>query len=401
MGLVRLESVIQHYDWGDTQAIAQALGRRASGRPEAELWMGAHPRCPSLLASPVDACADLAALIESEPLRYLGPVTAQRYAELPFLLKVLAAGSPLSLQAHPSQDQAQRGYAQEEAAGIPFSDARRNYRDANHKPELIFALGDFHALAGFRLPHRAARLSELFLSNASGGVRTLLSAFVAAPTLAGLEAYFRGLFALDEAELRTSIAAAASMTRLPCPEAEVFAPWLKRLAEKYPADPGVLASLLIRYFHLQPGQALFLGPRQLHSYLGGLGVEVMASSDNVLRGGLSSKHIDVPELCSVLDFNEGSAVPFVAQTRVSGGFTWSQFETPAQEFQLSLLEAGGVGEEKLESQAPEIWLGLEGMLRLESEGQIQSLSQGDQVFVSPSGALKISGEGRAVRASLP
>ncbi|MDO4928903.1 MAG: mannose-6-phosphate isomerase, class I [Corynebacterium sp.] len=291
----------QAYAWGSRTLIQELRGQQPGGSPIAELWYGAHPAGPSQVAG-----ESLVDLIAENP-DVLGENVRETYGDrLPFLLKLLAADLPLSLQAHPSKAQAEEGFARDNAAGLELTAGNRNYRDDNHKPELIVALSEFHAMAGFR---PLAQTRELFEVLDCPELDRYLSLTVADPEFE--EANLRALFttwitipAQARIELIDAVIAAANKT---IPNAK---PWMAQalrniveLNEHYPHDIGVLGALLLNYVVLQPGQALFLGAGNLHAYVRGLGVEIMANSDNVLRGGLTAKHINVPELVRVLRFS--------------------------------------------------------------------------------------------------
>ncbi len=276
----RIDGVVQAYAWGSTTAIPALQGRSPSGGPEAELWLGAHPLAPSRLVPPTEGIADLAALIASDPVAALGADIADRFAGgLPFLMKVLAAAEPLSLQTHPSAAQAAAGFAAEEAAGVPRRAATRRYRDPHHKPELVCALTPFEALCGFRPPEEiAASLTEAGAGSWANRLRR-----------DGLPACFAALYGSEPPAQRSLVERVAGRH-----------PLVARLAARHPGDIGCVAALFLHHVVLEPGQALFLGPGNLHAYLEGVAVEVMANSDNVLRAGLTPKHVDVDELLRVV-----------------------------------------------------------------------------------------------------
>lgn len=275
-----VRGVAQHYDWGDQAAIPQILGVPADGRPWAEWWLGTHPSAPSLLDD--------------------GALLASVSGELPYLLKLLAAAHPLSLQTHPDTETATAGFAREDAAGVALNNPRRIYRDPFAKPELLCALTKFDTLCGFRLiAETAAMLRDL-------GAHELASTLLGD----GLQATVAGLYrrTIDPAPV------VDACTRYRSPEAAL----VTHLNELYPNEPSVAVTLLLNRVVLQPGDAIFLGPGNLHAYLHGLGVEVMGASDNVVRGGLTSKHIDVDELLAVLRFEE-LADPVVRAIEVDTG----------------------------------------------------------------------------------
>ncbi len=294
--VLALEGIARHYEWGSPTAIPELMGVPPDGRPVAELWYGAHPDDPAVVPA---RRARLDELIAADPRGMLGPSVADRFGgRLPFLLKVLAAERALSIQVHPDLDQARQGFAAEDAAGIPRDAPERNYRDANHKPELICALSPLEALCGFRPVRRVAALLD-----AAG-----------AAELAGVRAALEGPDPLRTAfteVLRNTdprAAAAALLDRLSAlREVDAGAARAVELtAADRPGDFGVVVTLLLNYTVLQPGEALFLPAGNVHAYLRGTGVEVMASSDNVLRCGLTGKHVDVPELLRITDFRPQS-----------------------------------------------------------------------------------------------
>jgi mannose-6-phosphate isomerase len=288
------------YAWGSVSAIPELLGRTVTGVPQAELWLGAHAGSPSVVVNPamVGGADTLADWIAAEPETALGSARE----DLPFLLKVLAAAAPLSLQAHPTPEQAREGFDREEAAGVPIDDPARNYKDPFPKPELVVALSErFEALSGFRSVAEALAEVEA-LDGGSGRLGPL-----AVHLQHGLEDTVRWLEETDASaravigavgHLATEAVAAAGPGASVTPNTATAAD----LARAYPDDPGVVVSLLMHRVTLGRGEAMYLPAGNIHAYLDGLGIELMAPSDNVLRGGLTPKHVDVPELLRVLDF---------------------------------------------------------------------------------------------------
>jgi len=332
-----LDCTVLPYAWGSTSAIAELTGRPApSAGPEAEMWMGAHPMAPSKIHR-AGVAWGLAEVIAEDPGATLGSASAAAFGpRLPFLLKVLAAAAPLSLQAHPTEAQARAGFADEDARGVPRDAPARNYRDPSHKPELLCALTPVDALCGFR---RAADTLRLFEGLAVPELERVLAPLRAAPDREGLAATFRAIMALPKTEGAALVAATVRACEARASAgASSFAAehhWAVRLDALYPGDVGVVSALLLNLLHLEPGEAIYLGAGNLHAYLGGVGVEIMASSDNVLRGGLTKKHVDVPELMRVLDFTNEPvpalrAQPLDDHERV--------YLTPAREFRLSVLD---------------------------------------------------------------
>ena len=425
---VGISNTPRDYAWGSPTAIADLLGRPASGGPEAELWLGAHPGCPSVITDPTltGGAADLAAWIDRDPATALGAKHAGQ-ARLPFLMKILAAHGPLSLQAHPSPERAAAGFALENAAGIPIDAAARNYRDPFHKPEIIFALSDtFQALCGFRDPRQIRSiLAELRALDAtmddpqpaallglenrligddaihdvvdwllrdgrggdSGEVSWLVERVVA---LAGQAAF------LIDGGARVSFAAEFDT--------------VLSLSAAYPGDPGIVISLLTNLVSLKRGEVLFLPAGNIHAYLSGLGVEVMAASDNVLRGGLSPKHIDVDELLEVLDFAP-LPVPYLAAEVQADGvavyrpgvpdFELAHIEVPAD---AAATEPGqaGVPMRQVTLSGPGIAICTAGRFLVAGAGSSISLARGESVYITPDeGTLTFAGSGEVFLATTP
>lgn len=324
----RLTGSVQHYAWGSTSDIPALLGVRADGRPWAELWLGAHPGAPAQLTTGGldEAITTDPALVGKDSVEHFGP-------QLPYLLKVLAAAQPLSLQAHPSRARAEAGFAAEEAAGVPRDAPTRNYRDDWPKPEVLCALGDFEALYGFADPQLVA---EHFDRLAVPGLTSLVAPLRAQD---GIRAVFTALCRLPSAgDLVAEVVAAAADS---VGELSPYGKWCAtavELNEHHRGDPGVIAALLMNRMSLTAGEAIFLPAGNLHAYLSGLGVEIMANSDNVLRGGLTAKHVDVAELESVLDFSPVSPTVIGHDEVAPGVFC---YRTPAPEFRLWRIELAG------------------------------------------------------------
>lgn len=269
------------YAWGSDRLLAEYLGRTPSGAPEAELWLGAHPACPSRVTAGEHAGRDLRTAIDAAG--GLPPA---------MLLKVLAAAQPLSLQAHPDESMARSGFEREEAAGIPRDAPHRSYRDPHAKPELLVAVTPFEALSGFRPPAEAVRVFDA-LAAADARLAPVAERVRAGDALAWLLSGSR--------EAAAAVAAAARAAALVADELPVDADTVARLAAVHPDDAGILVALLLNRVSLAPGEALYLPAGNLHAYLEGLGIELMGPSDNVLRGGLTAKHVDVAELLGVVD----------------------------------------------------------------------------------------------------
>ncbi|HET7544632.1 MAG TPA: mannose-6-phosphate isomerase, class I [Polyangiaceae bacterium] len=393
----RLDNPIQKYAWGSHTAIASLLGAATpSSEPEAELWLGAHPKAPSLV---LPGREPLTRVIERAPESTLGPALVQRYgARLPFLLKVLAAETPLSLQAHPTLEQAQAGFAAEEARGILLDSPNRNYKDSNHKPELLCALTPFWALCGFRkIEDTLALFRALHLPHVS----FLVDILQALPTDDGLSQLFStllGLSAERRAELaRETLDRCTLLAAIDGPFQHEFS-WAVRIGVLYPGDIGIVSALLLNLVKLTPGEAIYLPAGNLHAYLQGVGVEIMANSDNVLRGGLTPKHVDSRELLHVLRFNAGPVN--VLQGEMQGSAR--VYRTPASEFELQSFQLlPGENPRVTDRRGPELVLCQHGEVTVEHPDERHTLSRGQALFIAanePSYAL--SGQGNLFRASV-
>ena len=388
-----LDNPVRRYAWGSRTVIAGLRGKEVpSPHPEAELWLGAHPGDPSYLVDADGRRQSLFEEISRDPVARLGEGSAARWGgRLPFLFKVLAADEPLSLQAHPNAADAAAGFAREDAEGVPLDDARRSYKDPNHKPELVCALTEFHALTGFREPATTVRLlRELRVPELSGHVELLAGQ----PDQHGLRALFSTWITLPQGVLDKLVpavqvgcvsllrrASASDPSAAAAARFRAEARTVLELSERYPGDAGVLAALLLNRVTLAPGEALFQDAGVLHAYLSGACIELMANSDNVLRGGLTPKHVDVPELLRVLHFGAGPA-PHVAGV-TDGAIT--RYDTTAEEFRLWRLDwAGGNAGDmvSLPQAGPRIALCTQGTVTVTvGSGRSIALRRGDSVWL--------------------
>ncbi|CAL9518441.1 mannose-6-phosphate isomerase, class I [Streptomyces sp. enrichment culture] len=379
----RLDNTIRPYAWGSTTAIPRLLGTEPTGEPQAEMWMGAHPGAPSRTAR-----GTLAEIIDAAPEQELGAAAVARFGpRLPFLLKLLAAGAPLSLQVHPDLDQAKEGYADEERRGVPATAAHRNYKDANHKPELVCALTEFDGLCGFREPLRAAGLLD---GLGVDSLKPYVDLLRASPEDAALREVLTAVLTADPEEMARTVAeTAAACDRL----GGDYAPYAD-IAHHYPGDPGVIAAMLLNHVRLQPGEALYLGAGVPHAYLDGLAVEIMANSDNVLRCGLTPKHVDVPELLRIVRFEARDAGILRPEAAPDGE---EVYETPTDEFRLSryVLTEGGAGHD-LTLHTAQILLCTAGTVRAGEH----DLTPGTSVFVPAGEKAEVTGAGTLFRATV-
>lgn len=382
-----LRGALRNYAWGSHTAIADFTGRPSPTiHPEAELWLGAHPGDPAWLESDGGE-RSLLDIITADPEGQLGQSMRDRFGDaLPFLAKVLAAEEPLSLQAHPSAAQAAEGFTREDRLGIPVSAPDRNYRDRSHKPELIVALDAFEALAGFRPVARTVELLRALSVPALEPFVNLLSGQSAAD---GLRALFTTWITAPQATLDvlvpTVLDGAVDYLRSGATTFAKEAKTTLQLGELYPGDAGVLAAMLLNRVSLEPGEGIYLPAGNLHSYLHGVGFEVMANSDNVLRGGLTPKHVDVPELLRVLDFTpteEAALHPQVVQDGIE-----TVYDTPATEFAVSVLriEGADVGHQidaPARHDGAQVLLCTEGSIQLHAKSGVLTLARGASAWVA-------------------
>lgn len=377
-----LDNTVQTYAWGSRTAIAELTGRaNDADEPQAELWIGAHPRGPSKVLDGDDH-RPLRARIAEAPEAWLGPTVADRFGQLPFLVKVLAAAEPLSIQCHPSAAEARAGFEREDRAGVPLDAPNRTYRDPNAKPELLCALTKFRALKGFRPVEDVRRdLAALGVPAADGD---------------DIESMYRAVMTGSAADKRALAERVTERARsLDGPNFGVIA----ELAERYPGDVGVISPAFLELVELEPGEAIFSGACELHAYLEGVGVEIMANSDNVIRGGLTKKHVDVDELLRIVDF-KAPAAPSIRPKEVSPGV--ATFETPAAEFVTTIVDVPAAGSHRVENRASiDVLLATEGAPELVA-GERTVLAKGAAAVVPASvPSYTIEGTGRVYRTTVP
>lgn len=375
----RLANTVRPYAWGSTTAIPELLGVAPTGEPQAEMWMGAHPGAPSRVTRGAAAEQPLSEVIAAAPERELGEAAVAKFGpRLPFLLKLLAAGAPLSLQVHPDLTQARDGYGAEENAGVPLDAPHRNYKDANHKPELICALTPFDGLCGFRSADAAA---ELLAGLEVDSLKPYVDLLHAQPEEAALREVLTAVLTADPQEMAATVAAAAAAAERLGGDYTPYA----AIAHHYPGDPGVIAAMLLNHVQLQPGEALFLGAGVPHAYLNGLGVEIMANSDNVLRCGLTPKHVDVPELLRIVRFE--ATDPGILRPEVSPSGE-EVYDTPIDEFRLSRYVLAPDAEPcDVTASTPQILLCTAGRV---TAGEL-TLAPGESAFVPAGEKADISG----------
>ena len=446
MGFFPLINTIQHYPWGSTTGIPSLLGiENSGGSPMAELWMGTHPGGPSRVVVGAKSMP-LGDLLQSDPANHLGPHVAERFAaELPFLFKVLAAERALSIQVHPSIEQAHAGYAREDSSGIAISDPARNYKDRNHKPEVLCALTRFEGLGGFRDPQSiSADFDEPeFAVEAAHPLRAALGG--GGDRAAICRAFMHAMLSQGPRQTGELVSSALALAArkldgqpveddtpgAPFPSVLDSSPaisptpvsptpggsdctarfrWIQRLALQYPGDIGVLSPLYLNHFALSPGQAVYLGAGTLHAYLRGVGVELMAASDNVLRGGLTEKHIDRDELLRIVDCGVTTVTMFDGcahrqlRSRTDAPVGYSVlYPTPATEFRLErIVLEGDDPVQVVREPTAQIALCVGGRTRFLGNGEAHTISRGDALFISGVHTeYSLSGPGELFLASVP
>ncbi len=370
--LIPIANEPRAYSWGSPTLIPGLVGREPTGLPEAEIWYGDHPGSPS--RTPDGRTLDVVLAGEGAP-------------PLPYLLKVLAAGMSLSIQAHPSKAEAEEGYAREEAAGIPRDADDRTYRDANHKPEIIVALSDrFRALVGLRDVDATLRLLEALPS--APGVVAVRARLASGEPPAALRDVLAWVLSGDADDAVSDVVAALGSADSAEFAAELEV--LRRIAADFPGDPGVVVALLMNLVELRTGEALFAPAGVLHAYQEGLGVELMAASDNVLRGGLTPKHVDVAELLRIVDTAPGPA-PRVVPSRLGAV---ALYDAGVPDFLLQRVEVTADAEASLPVTGPTIALVVRGRVAVATGGEEATLAAGDAAFLSAdSGEVVLRGEG--------
>ncbi len=360
--------------------------------------MGAHPKAPSQVLSD-GIWRSLPEVIQESPAETLGQEVAARFSnKLPFLFKVLAAARPLSIQAHPNKEQAEQGFARENELGVPLDAPQRNYRDDNHKPEIICALTPFCALNGFRKLEEALRLLEKIRVP---GLAEIVSFLRSHPNRDGLKKFFNHLMTTDRGKQRKIVEQAVNSAEQQTNEEPVWT-WMIKLNEEYPGDMGVLSPLFLNLVRLKPQQAMYLPAGELHGYLEGVGIELMANSDNVLRGGLTPKHIDVQELLTVLNFTDGDLNILGPENLAFGEAIYS---TEAEEFVLSVMRLNkGAPFSSLRNRSVEIMICTEGEVSVTdlSAGDITNLTRGISIIVPAAvEQYRIEGEATLYKATVP
>ena len=384
----KMTNSIQNYAWGSADALTQLYGiANPSGKPMAELWMGAHPKSSSQVTDANGNLRSLRDVIDENQPEQLGAKVAQRFGELPFLFKVLCADQPLSIQVHPSKSAAEAGFAKENAAGIPLDAAERNYKDPNHKPELVFALTPFLAMNGFR------ELDDIVsLLQPISGAHHDIATFLQQPDTAHLAKLFASLLGMSGQQKTRALGVLKAALNNQQGE-----PWdtLRFIAGFYPDDNGLFSPLLLNVVKLAPGEAMFLYAETPHAYLNGVALEVMANSDNVLRAGLTPKFIDIPELLANLQFHPQPASGLLTQPEKRGNELF--FPIPVEDFAFSLHDLSSTAQPLAQDSAAIVFC-VAGEATLEKPGQQVVLQPGESCFIAAAEPLiSVSGSGRIAR----
>lgn len=384
----KMRNSIQHYAWGSKVALTELYGiENEQHLPMAELWMGAHPKSSSLIIDDQGHTQSLRDVIAADPVGCLGHDVAARFGELPFLFKVLCAEQPLSIQVHPSKQAAEKGYEKENAAGIPLDAPQRNYKDANHKPELVFALTPFQAMNGFRERNEIVALLQPVSS-----AHPSITAFLQQPDEKNLAMLFSNLLSMtgDVKDRALGVLKAALNT-------QTGEPWatMREIIAVYPDDSGLFSPLLLNVITLQPGEAMFLYAETPHAYLRGEALEVMANSDNVLRAGLTPKYIDVPELLANVQFTSKPATALLTQPSEQNNAL--HFPIPVADFAFSLHTLTPQAQTLAQRSAAIIFC-IDGNAQLTQDGSLIDLRPGESCFVrADESPIRVQGHGRIAR----
>ncbi|WP_428676130.1 mannose-6-phosphate isomerase, class I [Photobacterium sanguinicancri] len=397
-----MTNVIQHYAWGSTSSINQLFDiKNPSGEPQAEVWMGAHSNGCSTVGYG-DYATKLSTLIDCNQTLFLSGRVANRFGELPYLFKILAAEKALSIQVHPNKARAEQGFALEQQQGIPLDAGNRNYKDPNHKPELVYALTQYQAMNGFRsIDQIIANFNQLAITE----FETWLDALQANPTPQGLATFFSALLSMTGQTKEQALAKLSDYARrystydvkhsASQSDTPLFA-LIAELEQQYPGDVGLFAPLLLNVITLQPGQAMFLDAETPHAYIKGTGLEIMANSDNVLRAGLTPKYIDVEELIACTRFDEKPFDSLLLQPNEADDIL--DYPTPVDDFKFAIIQRSH--QRVMHTNSAEILLPLDHSMTLtHQDGESSVIEKGQSVFIPAyAQSYQIECAGRVARA---
>ncbi|EGQ8025249.1 mannose-6-phosphate isomerase, class I [Vibrio vulnificus] len=391
--IFKLENVIQNYAWGSQTAITELFGiDNPEQVPQAEIWMGTHPNGCSKLAHTGMLLSDF---IQSDPANVLGDYTVERFGDLPFLFKVLSAEKPLSIQVHPSREKAIEGYQKENLQGLQLTDSSRNYKDDNHKPELVYALTFYKAMNGFRT---IEKIVSLFDQAKVETLRVDLEKLILQPTSTGLKAFFDVVMNLSAERKQRALAELLQAVDQPAKTAKAREAFelIKEFRQDYRDDIGLFSPLLLNIVELEPGEAMFLHAETPHAYVKGTGLEIMANSDNVLRAGLTPKHMDIAELIANTNFistdrDKLILKPFNIENKTA-------YPIPVEDFSFEIVNVETT-ERRQYVRSAEILFCIEGNCAIRHGSDVVTVAAGESVFVCNSTKVyEYFGEGRLARA---
>lgn len=386
------------YEWGSITAMPEFLGEEPDGKPFAELWLGAHPTGPSTITGPTGT-EGLDDWVARDRLGNLGQRVDSAFGHLPYLVKLLAPAKPLSIQVHPTREVAAKGFLEEEQQGIPLDAPHRTFKDTNNKPEMVYAISSFEGLAGFRPRQEIVLLFEQI----AGPLKAALERLTITRGEDGMRLTLEILVGLSPEDVRTVLEIAESLALAhPHPVVRVACATVCELANVYPGDVGAVVSLVLNRVHLAPGESMFLADGVPHAYLGGFGLEVMANSDNVLRLGLTNKHIDIVAMLGAVDFSSSG---FDA-TSAPADATTHTLRPPVPAFALSIAHPGKSSEGfiSMPGDGPRILVCLDGNVRVETLSSVETyaLTKGQSLFVpAADGDIKVEGPGTIAQAFVP
>ncbi|EHH1225990.1 mannose-6-phosphate isomerase, class I [Vibrio vulnificus] len=391
--IFKLENVIQNYAWGSQTAITELFGiDNPEQVPQAEIWMGTHPNGCSKLAHTGMLLSDF---IQSDPANVLGDYTVERFGDLPFLFKVLSAEKPLSIQVHPSREKAIEGYQKENLQGLQLTDSSRNYKDDNHKPELVYALTFYKAMNGFRT---IEEIVSLFDQAKVETLRVDLEKLILQPTSTGLKAFFDVVMNLSAERKQRALAELLQAVDQPVKTAKAREAFelIKEFRQDYRDDIGLFSPLLLNIVELELGEAMFLHAETPHAYVKGTGLEIMANSDNVLRAGLTPKHMDIAELIANTNFistdrDKLILKPFNIENKTA-------YPIPVEDFSFEIVNVETT-ERRQYVRSAEILFCIEGNCAIRHGSDVVTVAAGESVFVCHSTKVyEYFGEGRLARA---
>lgn len=392
----KLENPIKHYDWGSMDQLSTLFGiANPNNEPQAEIWMGAHPSSPSFIVDADNRKISLVELINNNQTDILGERIDQQFHELPYLFKVLSAQKALSIQVHPQKSKAEIGFAKENQLNIAINAANRNYKDPNHKPELVYALTRYKAMNAFRPIHEIIGLFDLV---SCSPLRTEIAALKSNPEPSQLKLFFKACLSLSPeqvAQIVNELLSSIEPNKDPRYTKEPFCT-IRALATDYPCDIGLITPLILNVIELQPGEAMFLHAETPHAYIKGTGLEIMANSDNVLRAGLTPKFIDVDELIDNTKFNSIPASHLLTSPIYDDNKI--DFPVPVADFKFEIINSD-MQKRSDNVTGPEILFCISGNVKIETATDCYTIKSGESVFIACAAKqFTYQGEGILARA---